>query len=122
MPEGKPDAQVFHGTITLIYDDLDALLERYKEFIDDIEPRFEPLKDTEFSLGVVDSDMMIVTCPWGSQFILLRSNDPDADRAAHLGSQPLVDGHEPSEGLKMEDLTVYVDHDSNLDGIGRFYE
>jgi len=122
LPEGKPDAQVFDGTITLVYGDLDTLIQRYNDFVDDVEPRFRPLKDTEFSLGVLDSDMMMVTCPWGSQFILLRSHEPDEDRAAHLGSQPLVDGHEPSEGLKMEDLTVFVENDSNLEGIGRFYE
>jgi len=48
-------------------------MERYNEFIDDVEPRFKPLKDTEFLVGVLDSDTMMVTCPWGSQFVLLRS-------------------------------------------------
>ncbi|KAL7533073.1 hypothetical protein ACHAXR_005028 [Thalassiosira sp. AJA248-18] len=120
LPEGKPDAQLFDGMITLVYDDLEGLMQRYNEFLDGDE-RFAPLKETEFVVGVVD-DMMLVTDPWGSQFCILSSDDPIEDRAADVGAQPIIEGHNPSEGLAMEDLTVYVDHDTNLEGVGRFYE
>mmetsp|Transcript_7465 Transcript_7465/g.16935 ORF Transcript_7465/g.16935 Transcript_7465/m.16935 type:complete len:407 (-) Transcript_7465:1767-2987(-) len=119
LPEAE-EAQVFEGMITLVYDDLEGLMERYNAYLDDDE-KFAPLKETEFLVGVVD-DMMIVTDPWGTQFCILPSDDPDEDRAAHVGAQPVMDGHEPSMGLTMEDLTVYVSDGENLEGIGRFYE
>mmetsp|Transcript_38084 Transcript_38084/g.68635 ORF Transcript_38084/g.68635 Transcript_38084/m.68635 type:complete len:399 (+) Transcript_38084:58-1254(+) len=120
LSEGKPDAQVFDGMITLVYDNLEGLMDRYNDFLDDDE-RFAPLKETEFLVGIVD-DMMMVTDPWGSQFVILPSDDPIEDRAAHVGAQPMMEGHEPSEGLALEDLTVYVEHGANLEGIGRFYD
>lgn len=63
-----------------------------------------------------------MTDPWGSQFCILPSDDPVEDRGADFGSQPIMEGQEPSLGLCMEDLTVYVPSGSNLEGIGRFYE
>ena len=120
LPEGKPDAQVFDGIITLVYPDFDALIERYNNFLDDDE-KFAPLKETEFLVGVID-DMMMVTDPWGTQFCILPSDDPVEDRAADVGAQPVLEGQGPSEGLTMEDLTVFVSHGANLEGIGRFYE
>mmetsp|Transcript_53557 Transcript_53557/g.113743 ORF Transcript_53557/g.113743 Transcript_53557/m.113743 type:complete len:421 (+) Transcript_53557:75-1337(+) len=120
LPEGKPDAQVFDGLITLVYDDLEGLMDRHRAYLDGDE-RFAPLKDSEFLVGVVD-DMMLVTDPWGSQFCILQSDDPIEDRAAHVGVQPIEEGYGPSAGLAMEDLTVYVPHGANLEGIGRFYE
>jgi len=124
LPEGKPSAQVFSGLITLLYSDFSQLMDRYNAYLDgedDDDERFAPLKETEFSVGMVD-DMMLVTDPWGNQFCILQSDDPVEDRAAHVGSQPVLEGHAISEGLALEDLTVYVPHGSNLDGIGRFYE
>ncbi|KAL7528343.1 hypothetical protein ACHAWF_002528 [Thalassiosira exigua] len=121
LPEGAPDAQVLDGIITLVHSDLDALMERYHAFLDGEDERFAPLKETEFLVGVVD-DMMMVTDPWGNEFHVLQSDDVDEDRAATLGAQPTIEGHEPSEALKVEDLTAFVPHDANLDGIGRFYE
>jgi len=120
LPEGKPDAQVFNGLITLVYDDLDVLMNRYKAYLDGDE-KYSALKETEFLVGRVDN-MMLVTDPWGSQFCILQSDDAVEDRAADVGAQPIVDGHGPSEGLCLEDLTVYVEHGANLDGIGRFYK
>lgn len=120
LPEGKPDAQVFDGMITLVYDDLEGLMEKYNSYLDDDE-KFAPLKETEFLVGMVD-DIMLVTDPWGSQFCIVGSDSPDEDRAANVGVQPIVEEHGPSDGLAMEDLTVYVHHGSNLEGIGRFYE
>ena len=120
LPEGKPDAQVFDGMITLVYDDIKVLMQRYNDYLDDDE-RFAPLKDTEFLVGVAD-DMMLVTDPWGSQFCIVSSDDPTEDRAAHVGAQPTIEGHGPSEGLAMEELMAFVPHGANLEGIGRFYE
>ena len=79
LSEGKPDAQVFDGMITLIYDDLEGLMEKYNSYLDDDEI-FAPLKETEFLVGMVD-DMMLVTDPWGSQFCIIESDSPDEDRA-----------------------------------------
>lgn len=121
LPEGKPDAQVLDGVITLIHEDLPALLERYNDYLDGDE-RFAALKETEFLVGVVDEDMLMVQDPWGNQFTIMASDDPLEDRASTIGAQPLIEGHQPSEVLKWEDLTVYVPHDANLDGIGRFYQ
>mmetsp|Transcript_15181 Transcript_15181/g.24948 ORF Transcript_15181/g.24948 Transcript_15181/m.24948 type:complete len:384 (-) Transcript_15181:54-1205(-) len=121
LPEGKPNAQVFDGVITLIHEDLSVLMERYNDYLDGDE-RFAPLKDTEFLVGVLDEDeLLMVTDPWGNEFSIMASDDPEEDRASDVGAQPLIEGHEPSEGLKIEDLTVYVPHDANLEGIGRFY-
>ena len=118
LPEGKPDAQVFNGLITLVYDNLDVLMNRYKAYLDGDE-KYSALKETEFLVGRVDN-MMLVTDPWGSQFCILKSDNAVEDRAAGVGAQPVVD--KPSEGLCLEDLTVYIEHGANLDGIGRFYE
>merc|ERR1711966_171320 len=119
-PEGKPDAQVFDGVITLVYDDLEDLKERHSQYLEGDE-RFAPLKETEFTVGVLD-DMMLVTDPWGNQLVILCSDDPTEDRGAHIGAQPTIEGHSPSTGLALEELTVHVEHGANLAGIGRFYE
>jgi hypothetical protein len=141
LPEGDPNAQVFDGMITLVHDDLDLLMERYNEFLDGAV-RFAPLRDTEFLVGVVENDptdeiddeddddngyMMLVTDPWGTEFCILPSDDPMEDRAAHIGIQPSLttdadDVRRTAHVLAMEDVTVYVEHDANMDGIGRFYE
>ena len=130
LPEGDPHAQVFDGMITLIHDDLDLLMERYEMYLDG-DPLFAPLRDTEFLVGVVGEDdddddeggyMMLVTDPWGTEFCILPSDDPEEDRASHVGTQPSLEGGIKSHVLAMEDLTVYVEHSADLDGIGRFYE
>ncbi len=121
LPEGKPDAQVFDGVITLIHEDLSVLMERYNDYLDG-DKKFAALKETEFLVGVLDDQLLMVTDPWGTEFNIIGSDDPEEDRASDVGAQPLIDGHEPSEGLKLEDLTVYIPHDANLVGIGRFYE
>lgn len=124
LPEGKPDAQVFDGMITLVHSNLEGLMERYNQYLDG-EGAFVPLVGTEFDV-IVEEDgediMMIVNDPWGTQFCILPSDDVVEDRAAYLGEQPLLENHELSEGLCLEDLTVYVPHDANLEGIGRFYQ
>lgn len=127
LPEGNPKAQVFDGMVTLVHGDLEGLMDRYNDFLDgdDENNKFAPLRETEFLVGMIDDDdMMLVTDPWGTQFCILPSDDADEDRAAHVGAQPVLEGHpnSPSEGLSMEDLTVHVPHGANLEGIGRFYE
>lgn len=122
LPEGNTNAQVFDGLITLVYDDLEGLTERYNAFLDG-DASLAPLKETEFQVGTLDdAGMMLVTDPWGSQFCILPSDDPVEDRAAHVGAQPTVEGRGPSAGLALEDLAVYVPHGADLEGIGRFYE
>lgn len=57
LPEGKPDAQVFDGMITLVYEDLEVLMDRYNDYLDGDE-RFAPLRETEFLVGMVDEMML----------------------------------------------------------------
>ena len=124
LPEGKPDAQVLDGMITLVHENLDGLVERYADFLEGDE-EFAALRNTEFQLEMEqdqDDKMLIVTDPWGNQFCILPTEDAEEDRAEFLGSQPSLEGASRSEGLKMEDLTIYVSHGSNLEGIARFYE
>jgi hypothetical protein len=77
--------------------------------------------------------MMLVTDPWGTEFCILPSDDPTEDRAAHIGTQPSVRvtvdddvddnvRRTTAHVLAMEDVTVYVGHGANMEGIGRFYE
>lgn len=123
LPEGEPKAQVFQGMITILHSNLDVLMERYNRYLDgEKDDKLAPLQNTEFLVGMLDNEMMLVTDPWGNEFCILPSDDPIEDRAANIGSQPTLDGHVESEGLAMEDITVYVPHTANLDGISRFYE
>eukprot|EP00569_Conticribra_weissflogii_P012887 CAMPEP_0171380364 /NCGR_PEP_ID=MMETSP0879-20121228/29007_1 /TAXON_ID=67004 /ORGANISM="Thalassiosira weissflogii, Strain CCMP1336" /LENGTH=428 /DNA_ID=CAMNT_0011891419 /DNA_START=10 /DNA_END=1296 /DNA_ORIENTATION=+ len=127
LPEGNPEAQVLDGKITLIYESLDGLRERYERFFDGTSVEMDVLKDSKFDVrGIQTNDQgriaMQVTDPWGNHFEILQSSDPSYDRAAHLGSQPILDGHPPSEGLAIKDLTIHVAPGSNLEGISRFYE
>jgi hypothetical protein len=127
LPEGKPHAQVLDGVITLVHENLDGLMERYAEFIDG-DDKFAALQGTEFHMDVERDDdnledvMLFVTDPWGTQFCIMGSDDTNEDRAEFEGAQPSLDGAEKSEGLKVEDVTLYVRHGSNLQGIARFYQ
>lgn len=124
LPEGKPDAQVLDGVITLVHENLDGLIQRYSDFSNGSE-EFAALRDTEFQLEVEqdqDGMMLMVTDPWGNLFCILPTEDAEQDRAESLGSQPNLEGALKSEGLKMEDLTIYVSDGSNLEGITRFYD
>lgn len=128
LPEGSPHAQVLDGCITLIHDNVEGLMDRYVKFLDGDET-FSALRDTEFHMDVERDEeelsevsMLMVYDPWGTQFCIMPSDDADEDRAEYEGSQPSLEGAEKSEGLKMEDLTLYVEHGSNLDGIARFYQ
>lgn len=107
LPQGNPDAQVLDGVITLVYEDLKPLLERY--------PMVAPsLKDSMFQMETKeDGSVLKVTDPWGSRFLLVEGNGRDS-----RGLQP----GEPSEGLALRDLTIHTPPGANLPGIGRFYQ
>ena len=110
LPEGKPDAQVFDGLITLSYPNLDGLRERYED-----ETARSILDGTKFQVEDNGNDEMLIVDPWGSKFkIVVEEQGKKDERGVQKG--------EPSEGLAMPDLTVYVPPGSNFAGIGRFYE
>jgi hypothetical protein len=127
LPEGKPDAQVLDGVITIIHENVEGLIQRYSDFLGG-EEKFAPLQNTEFHMDVerddddLDEIMLMVMDPWGNQFCILPTDDAEQDRGESEGFQPSLEGAEKSEGLKMEDLTIYVTHGSNLKGIARFYQ
>ncbi|KAL7465102.1 hypothetical protein ACHAXS_005427 [Conticribra weissflogii] len=127
LPEGNPEAQVLDGKITLIYETLDDLQVRYESFLSGESLELNFLKGSKFNATVIQQNeagnkLMKVTDPWGNNFEILQSSDPSFDRASHLGSQPILDGHYPSEGLAMKDLTIHVATGANLEGISRFYD
>ena len=111
LPEGKPDAQVFDGLITLSYPNLDGLRERYED-----ESIRSILDGTKFQVEDNGNDgEMLISDPWGSRFKVVAEEQGKKDvRGVQKG--------ESSEGLAMPDLTVYVPPGSNFAGIGRFYE
>lgn len=107
LPEGKPDAQVLDGIVTLAYPDLEALSKREAVVS-------EALEGSLFEVEVRDDGLHVVD-PWGSRFRLVSSDETVRDSR---GSQP----GGCSEGFGMLDLTIHVPSDANLKGIGRFYE
>mmetsp|Transcript_13732 Transcript_13732/g.20983 ORF Transcript_13732/g.20983 Transcript_13732/m.20983 type:complete len:375 (+) Transcript_13732:134-1258(+) len=108
LPEGKPEAQVFAGEITLAYKDIQPLLARVPE-------AERKLQGSKFQVThSKNCNFLLVTDPWGTKFRI--ESKPGA--VDTRGSQ---DGA-PSEGLSMTDLTVYVNNDANFAGIARFYE
>ena len=111
LPEGKPDAQVFDGLITLSYPNLDGLEERYED-----EAIRSVLDGTKFRVEARGDDEMHITDPWGSQFKIIAGGEGEKKdpRGVQKGAS--------SEGLFMPDLTVYVPPGSNFAGIGRFYD
>ena len=107
LPEGKSDAQVLDGVVTLVFPDLSLFAERYHDVLQNLEGSLFDMKETESGLIVVD--------PWGSKFQLVQGEPVERDSR---GSQP----GDVSEGLGMRDLTIHTPPHSNLPGIGRFYE
>lgn len=112
LPEGKPDAQVLQGVVTLVYSDLSALWGRFQN-----ETIQKALQGSKFDMKVNDEDegVLLVIDPWGTKFRIISGNKSDRDTR---GRQP----GEVSEGLGMRDITIYTPIDCNLPGIGRFYE
>ena len=101
LPEGKPDAQVFDGLITLSYPNLDGLRERYTD-----KSIRSILDGTKFRVEDTGDDAMHITDPWGSQFKIIVGGEGEKDpRGVQKGAS--------SEGLSMPNLTVYVPPGSN---------
>jgi len=122
LPEGSPDAQVLNGEITIVHPTPEKLLERYNTFRSNASElsRLSCLNNSKFHVEEVspkgDESTVIVTDPWGSIFrIVPETKKGNLDPR---GKQP----GKASEGLALSDLTIHVPMDSNLEGIGRFYE
>ena len=109
LPEGKPDAQVLDGIITLVYPDLASFSERY-------QVAQQSLKGSLFEMKEMENGKLKVVCPWGITFHL--EQGAESSSRDERGSQP----GEQSVGLAMKDLTIHTPPNSNLEGIGRFYE
>ncbi|GKY93029.1 hypothetical protein MPSEU_000271300 [Mayamaea pseudoterrestris] len=110
LPEGKPNAQVLDGIVTLAYSDLSTLQSRY-------ENAQASLQNSQFSMERdYNGALLLVKDPWGNTFRLVQADD-ESERDAR-GQQP----GEESEGLAMRDLTIYTSHNANMAGFGRFYD
>lgn len=105
LPEGKPDAQVLEGIVTLSFPDLAVVAARY-------ETAKQELDGSEFTV-VDETGYLAVTDPWGTQFHLVQGTEGDK-----RGKQP----GGSSAGLALRDLTIYTKPDCNMAGIARFYE
>jgi hypothetical protein len=65
LPQGKPDAQKLDGVITLVYEDLKPLLERYPVVAPSLK---ESMFHMETEAEADDSSSVLkVTDPWGSR-------------------------------------------------------
>jgi hypothetical protein len=107
LPEGKPDAQVLEGTVTLIYPDLSSIGERLDEI------RSGVLAQSQFDAVFQQDASWKVTDPWGNRFHLVEGEKGDS-----RGQQP--GGR--SEGLALQELTFYTPIHCNMAGIARFYK
>jgi hypothetical protein len=111
LPEGTPKAQVLEGVVTLVYPDLQPIHDRART--GDIVSK---LHGSRFDLKMgKEVDELIVSDPWGTKFRIVRGDETAKDKR---GRQP----GDPSEGLGMRDLTIYVPSNCNVPGIARFYE
>jgi hypothetical protein len=109
LPEGKPDAQVLHGVITLSYANLSAVLHRY----DKVK---HVLQETKFALRVEDDQSLSVKDPWDNIFRIVQGDNAEMDsRGLQLGSKE-------KDGLAIRDLTIHTPPGCNMQGIARFYE
>lgn len=106
LPEGKPDAQVLDGVVTLEFPDLAAVMERHVLVK-------KQLEGSKFEVGKSGEEVLVVTDPWGSVFHLTTGTEGDV-----RGKQP----GGSSKGLALQDLTVYTPPQCNMEGIARFYE
>lgn len=116
LPEGQPNAQVLKGEITLGYDEAS-----FQKLLDNYETNEEMrrlLQNTKFLFEQKESKLdkhVRVTDPWGTKFVIKTSDKISKD------SRGLQNG-EASLGSSLENLTFYTPSDTNLAGIGRFYE
>lgn len=109
LPEGKPNAQVLKGQITLGFPDVQKLVNNY-ETNKDIK---SALKGTKFDLKHLDMNTLNVIDPWGNKFIILNTDRSKDERGTQAGD---------SLGVEMSDLLLNVPSDANMNGIARFYE
>ena len=110
LPEGKPDAQVLNGKVTLCFQNVSTLLEKYQS---DVTLQ-ETLAGSQFRIESISDSELFVCDPWGTPFTLLSTNEMKDDRG--------VQGGDESLGTSMKDLTFYVPLNTNFSGIGRFYD
>lgn len=111
LPEGKPNAQVLNGLITLYFPNVLDIVKHYEDNVDLIEM----LKGSEFHLELISNSELRVCDPWGTTFKLLSTTDEVKDARG-------IQGGHPSLGICMKDLTFYVPKGTNFAGIGRFYD
>eukprot|EP00977_Amphora_coffeiformis_P014781 scaffold4223_cov189-Amphora_coffeaeformis.AAC.41 len=115
LPEGKPDAQVLQGIVTLAYPSIQDVL--------DLAPNVQSvLSGSKFRVQEITNEesshpeSLDVTDPWGSSFRIVQGAPEDRDAR---GEQP--GGR--SAGYGITDLTFYTPTShTNFEGIGRFYE
>lgn len=109
LPEGKPDAQVLKGHITLGYPNVQKLVESYNrdEEIQNV------LKDSKFNLVQVNEEKLELSDPWGNKFMIVKTDRNKDDRGTQAGD---------SMGIEMSDLLIQVPINANMNGIARFYE
>ena len=114
LPEGKPEAQVFDGIITLSYPKIDELKTRFYQH--DIQNVLSGTKFAMEDISTSSSNEIMLTDPWGSKFKII---------PAALGEMKDCRGvqkGDASEGIGMKDLTLYVPIQTNFGGIARFYQ
>ncbi|GAX15723.1 hypothetical protein FisN_3Hh197 [Fistulifera solaris] len=109
LPEGKPDAQVLNGVITLSYPNLSAVVQRYEKIK-------HSLLETKFAVRAEDDECLTVNDPWGNVFRIVQGDNAERDsRGLQLGSKE-------KDGLALRDLTIHTPPGCNMQGIARFYE
>ena len=108
LPEGKPDAQLLQGVVTLAFPDMDAFKCR-------LEEAKTQLRGSQFEVKESDHEALLVVDPWGNHFRLVQGDRTELD------GRGVQDGG-PSKGLSIRDLTIYTPLEANIDGIARFYE
>ena len=108
LAEGKPDAQVLDGCLTLGYDSLDGVRSRLGD-------ASEALTASAFSASD-DGSSISLTDPWGSPFRLVSGVEDDARSMQKNG--------DTSEARCLVDLALNLPSSTTpaqLRGIGRFY-
>lgn len=112
LPEGKPNAQVVQGVVTLTFPSIAQLLDR-------VDDAMIAMKNTRFNVEQVVSSLneLSVTDPWGTAFRIVECDDVEKAKDSR-GKQPGA----KSEGVSLTDLTFNISASSNLSGIARFYE
>lgn len=109
LGEGEPHAQIVDGYISIAYKSVEDL-ETVRNKL--ISAQNTLLKTTAFTWSERE-DELLVTDPWGSHFRLLVDSDAEDPRGCQPGSKSLP--------VLIPDLTFYVNQNTDLTGISRFY-